>query len=102
MRHPRPVIVSLSLFGFLFGVPSCPNPAFAEVERGLGSIMEKHGRHAVSVYIDNPTSHTMSVAQAHPGVNSNLLTDEEKMDPPSGTSVINGIPVRVEPVVETE
>jgi anaerobic selenocysteine-containing dehydrogenase len=38
-----------------------------------------------------------SVAAARPGVNSNLLTDPLALDPLSGTSVLNGIPVRVEP-----
>jgi anaerobic selenocysteine-containing dehydrogenase len=37
----------------------------------------------------------MSVAAAHPGVNSNLLTDEFAIDPLSGNSVLNGIPVEV-------
>ncbi|NJP31842.1 molybdopterin-dependent oxidoreductase [Micromonospora thermarum] len=38
-----------------------------------------------------------SVARAHPGVNSNVLTDEAAVDPLSGNVVLNGIPVRVEP-----
>jgi anaerobic selenocysteine-containing dehydrogenase len=38
-----------------------------------------------------------SVAAARPGVNSNLLTDPRALDPLSGTAVLNGIPVRVEP-----
>ncbi|MEU8631187.1 molybdopterin oxidoreductase family protein [Amycolatopsis sp. NPDC048633] len=37
------------------------------------------------------------VAQANPGVNSNLVTDETLLDVPSGTSVLNGIPVEVAP-----
>jgi anaerobic selenocysteine-containing dehydrogenase len=37
----------------------------------------------------------MQVAQARPGVNSNLLADEEAIDPLSGTAVFNGIPVRL-------
>jgi anaerobic selenocysteine-containing dehydrogenase len=40
----------------------------------------------------------VSIASAHPGVNSNILTDEEKMDPLSGNAVLNGIPVSVETV----
>jgi anaerobic selenocysteine-containing dehydrogenase len=40
----------------------------------------------------------MAVAQAHPGVNSNILADEEKIDPLSGNAVLNGIPVTVQPV----
>ncbi|MEW2382786.1 molybdopterin-dependent oxidoreductase [Micromonospora sp. NPDC047707] len=38
-----------------------------------------------------------SVARAHAGVNSNVLTDEAAVDPLSGNVVLNGIPVRVEP-----
>ncbi|MGW4941931.1 molybdopterin oxidoreductase family protein [Actinoplanes sp. NPDC004185] len=37
----------------------------------------------------------MTVAAAHPGVNSNLLTDETVIDQLSGNSVLNGIPVEV-------
>ncbi|PWU59104.1 molybdopterin-binding oxidoreductase, partial [Micromonospora globispora] len=38
-----------------------------------------------------------SVARAHAGVNSNVLTDETAVDPLSGNVVLNGIPVGVEP-----
>lgn len=41
----------------------------------------------------------MAVAQAHPGVNSNVLADEEKMDPLSGNAVLNAIPVTVQAVL---
>ena len=37
----------------------------------------------------------MAVAEAHAGVNSNLLADEELLDPLSGNAVLNGIPVTV-------
>ncbi len=37
----------------------------------------------------------MRVAAEHAGVNSNVLTDHEAMDPLSGTAVLNGIPVEV-------
>ena len=40
----------------------------------------------------------MRIAAEHPGVNSNVLTDHESMDPLSGTAVLNGIPVVVAPV----
>jgi anaerobic selenocysteine-containing dehydrogenase len=40
---------------------------------------------------------TLSVAAGHAGVNSNVLTDHEALDPLSGTSVLNGIPVEVTP-----
>ncbi len=39
----------------------------------------------------------MTVAAAHPGANSNLLTDESMVDPLSGNAVLNGIPVELEP-----
>ena len=37
----------------------------------------------------------MRVAAEHAGVNSNVLTDHDAMDPLSGTAVLNGIPVEV-------
>ena len=40
----------------------------------------------------------MGVAAANAGVNSNVLTDPLALDPVSGTSVLNGIPVEVAPV----
>ena len=39
----------------------------------------------------------MTVAAANPGVNSNLLADEELVDALSGNAVLNGIPVAVAP-----
>lgn len=39
----------------------------------------------------------LSVARGRPGVNSNLLADEELYDPISGNAVLNGIPVSVGP-----
>ncbi|GIE85300.1 molybdopterin oxidoreductase family protein [Actinoplanes regularis] len=41
----------------------------------------------------------LAVAAAHPGVNSNVLTDELVIDPLSGNSVMNGIPVEIKPEV---
>ncbi len=40
----------------------------------------------------------LAVAAKRPGGNSNALTDEQPLDPLSGTAVLNGIPVQVEPV----
>jgi anaerobic selenocysteine-containing dehydrogenase len=40
----------------------------------------------------------LGVAGRHAGVNSNVLADEERFDPLSGTAVLNGIPVTVRPV----
>ncbi|MBA3289629.1 MAG: hypothetical protein H0U21_16735 [Acidimicrobiia bacterium] len=39
----------------------------------------------------------LRVAAERSGVNSNVLTDDEALDPLSGTSVLNGIPVSVVP-----
>ncbi len=39
----------------------------------------------------------MRVAASRPGVNSNVLTDDDQMDGPSGNAVLNGIPVELEP-----
>ena len=40
----------------------------------------------------------LGVAAERPGVNSNILTDDRAIDPLSGTSVLNGIPVSVVPI----
>ena len=40
----------------------------------------------------------MGVAAGVAGVNSNLLSDHDDLDPLSGTSVLNGIAVAVSPV----
>jgi anaerobic selenocysteine-containing dehydrogenase len=39
----------------------------------------------------------LGVARRHAGVNSNLLADDELVDPLSGNAVLNGIPVEVAP-----
>jgi anaerobic selenocysteine-containing dehydrogenase len=44
----------------------------------------------------------LSVAKAHPGVNTNLLTDDRAYDVASGTAVLFGTPVRVEPVARAD
>jgi anaerobic selenocysteine-containing dehydrogenase len=41
----------------------------------------------------------LRVAKAHPGVNTNVLTDDQAYDVASGTAVLFGTPVTVEPVV---
>ena len=38
----------------------------------------------------------MRVAGEHAGVNSNVLADDRALDPLSGTSVLNGIPVELQ------
>jgi hypothetical protein len=39
----------------------------------------------------------LGVASEHAGVNSNVLADELLVDAVSGTAVLNGIPVELEP-----
>jgi anaerobic selenocysteine-containing dehydrogenase len=39
----------------------------------------------------------LGVARRHAGVNSNLLADDQLIDPLSGNAVLNGIPVEVAP-----
>ena len=40
----------------------------------------------------------LGVAAEHAGTNSNVLTDELVLEPLSGTAILNGIPVELEPV----
>jgi anaerobic selenocysteine-containing dehydrogenase len=42
----------------------------------------------------------LTVAKAHPGVNTNLLTDDRAYDVASGTAVLFGTPVRVEAALQ--
>jgi hypothetical protein len=44
----------------------------------------------------------LDVARAHAGTNSNVLTDEQLVEPLTGTAVLNGIPVEVSPVRSAE
>jgi anaerobic selenocysteine-containing dehydrogenase len=37
----------------------------------------------------------LQLAAQDPGINTNILTDDEALDPLSGTSVLNGIPVEI-------
>jgi anaerobic selenocysteine-containing dehydrogenase len=39
----------------------------------------------------------LGLAARDPGINTNILTDDEALDPLSGTSVLNGIPVEISP-----
>jgi anaerobic selenocysteine-containing dehydrogenase len=39
----------------------------------------------------------LRIAAQHPGVNSNVLADDQLVDPVSGNAVLNGIPVQLEP-----
>jgi len=44
----------------------------------------------------------LTVAREHAGVNTNRLTDDLRLDPLSGTAVLNGVPVDIEPVSTSE
>jgi hypothetical protein len=57
------------------------------IRQGVVSIPHGWGHDAPGV--------ELSVARRHAGVNSNLLADEELLDPVSGCAVLNGIPVEV-------
>ena len=63
-------------------VTDCVMPGVVSLPHGWG-----HGR----------SGSRLAVAAEHPGVSSNVLTDESMIDPLSGTAVLNGIPVTVEP-----
>ncbi|MFC4083278.1 molybdopterin-dependent oxidoreductase [Amycolatopsis samaneae] len=60
-----------------------------EVRRGVVSIPHGWGHDVDGV--------RTRVARANPGVNSNLVADEQLIDALSGTAVLNGIPVEVAP-----
>jgi anaerobic selenocysteine-containing dehydrogenase len=49
---------------------------------------------------DDPAT-GLRVATRHAGVNSNVLADDQLVDPVSGNAVLNGIPVEVSPVTVT-
>jgi anaerobic selenocysteine-containing dehydrogenase len=65
-----------------------------EVMAGVVSIPHGWGHGADGV--------RLRVAREHAGVNSNLLADEELLEPLSGTAVLNGIPVELAPVPARE
>lgn len=60
-----------------------------EIMAGVVSIPHGWGHDAAGV--------RLSVAAVHPGVNANLLADASQLDPLSGNTVLNGIPVTVAP-----
>jgi anaerobic selenocysteine-containing dehydrogenase len=100
------------------GKPRCTlhiNPADAErlglVDGGSAEVSSRTGKVTVPVEVtdairtgvvsiphgwghDAPGVE-LSVARRHAGVNSNLLADDELLDPVSGCAVLNGIPVEV-------
>jgi anaerobic selenocysteine-containing dehydrogenase len=60
----------------------------ADVMRGVVSLPHGFGHAAAA--------ETMRVAGAVPGPNANAVTDEHRLDPITGTAVLNGVPVSVE------
>ena len=71
------------------GMIRVPVEVTGEMRPGTVSIPHGWGHDADGLRI--------AVAQAHPGANSNILTDELVLDEPSGNAVLNGIPVEVRP-----
>jgi anaerobic selenocysteine-containing dehydrogenase len=69
------------------GVVVAPVEVTAEMMPGVVSLPHGWGHDVDGV--------RLSVARRHAGVNSNVLTDEEAIDVPSGNAVLNGIPVEV-------
>jgi anaerobic selenocysteine-containing dehydrogenase len=72
------------------GVVEVPVEVTDEVMPGVVSIPHGWGHDADGI--------RMRVAAAHSGTNSNVLADEELIDPLSGNAVLNGIPVELVPV----
>ena len=66
----------------------------ADVMRGVVSLPHGFG-HA-------DAAETLKVAGAVPGPNANVVTDEHLLDPITGTAVLNGVPVTVEPAAPGE
>ncbi|MBI4936016.1 MAG: molybdopterin-dependent oxidoreductase [Actinobacteria bacterium] len=72
------------------GTVDAPVEVTDEVRPGVVSLPHGWGH-------DQPGTR-MRVAAERAGVNSNVLADHEALDPLSGTSVLNGIPVDISPV----
>lgn len=72
------------------GTVTAPVEVTEAVSRGVVSLPHGWGHDAPGV--------RMSVAERHAGVNSNVLTPTDLLDPLSGTASLNAIPVEVSPV----
>jgi anaerobic selenocysteine-containing dehydrogenase len=72
------------------GAIEVPVEVTEDIMPGVVSIPHGWGHDAPGV--------ALRVAAAHAGANSNVLADEELVDPISGTAVLNGIPVELAPV----
>jgi len=69
------------------GAVEAPVEITADIARGVVSLPFGWGYDEEGI--------EMSVARQHPGTNSNRLTDDSIVDVPSGTGVLNGIPVSI-------
>jgi anaerobic selenocysteine-containing dehydrogenase len=74
------------------GSASAPVEVTDAVAQGVVSLPHGWGH-------DQPGTR-LQVAAERPGTNSNLLADELELDPLSGTSVLNGIPVTLEAIAD--
>ncbi len=83
--HGDPVLVTART-----GAIEVPAEVTENVMPGVVSIPHGWGHDAPGVQ--------MGVAGAHAGANSNVLCDEQIVEPLSGTAVLNGIPVSLAPV----
>jgi anaerobic selenocysteine-containing dehydrogenase len=71
------------------GAVDAPVEITADVRPGVVSLPHGSGHDLPGVRLGG--------AGAHAGVNVNVLTDEEVLEPLSGTAILNGIPVEVVP-----
>ena len=96
VHHPSPADVDVSSDGSTAtvtaraGVLSVPVEVTDAVRPGVVSLPHGWGH--------GQPGTRLRVAAERAGVNSNVLADHEALDPLSGTSVLNGIPVDVVPV----
>jgi len=67
-----------------------PVEVTADIMPGVASLPHGWGHDVQDIHL--------TVAKAHPGVNANLLTDDRAYDEASGTAVLFGTPVTLEPV----
>ena len=58
------------------------------------TVSVEQGLQFVDLLLDHAAA--VGVANAHPGVNSNLLNPPDLIDVPSNTQVVNGVPCVVE------
>jgi anaerobic selenocysteine-containing dehydrogenase len=72
------------------GAVQAPVEVTTDIRPGVVSLPHGWGHDADGV--------ELAVARANAGTNSNVLTDEDVVEPLTGTAVLNGIPVEIAPV----